>query len=192
MMKGLICLCVFIALVFDVTAQSAVTGQPRKHLIYFKDKEANPYSLDNPQQFLSNRAISRRLKQQINLSVRDLPVNPVYTAGIKEKGAEVLYTSRWFNAAVVYCDSVTLNEVFKLNFVKNGQTLNRRTNSTVTIRSGSITQKPQNTNNGRLNTDRQIYGASFSQANMLGAVDMHTAGFRGEGMHVAVFDGGFP
>ena len=191
-MKGIICFCLLWGLILNAAAQTGNNTQARKHLVYFKDKENSPFSLDNPQQYLSDRAISRRLKQQINVSKRDLPVNPSYTAGIKNKGAQVLYTSRWFNAAVIYCDSVTLAEVFKLDFIKNGQTLSRRTNNTVTIRSGNVTQKPRSSVNGRLISDRQTFGAAYNQANMLGIPEMQVAGYRGEGMHVAVFDGGFP
>ncbi|GEO03642.1 serine protease [Adhaeribacter aerolatus] len=178
-----------LGLCLPVAAQSG--GQARKHLIYFRDKANSPFSVDNPQQYLSDRAISRRHKQQINITARDLPVNPLYTAGLKSKGAEVLYASRWFNAAVVYCDSSVYTELVKLPFVKNGQTLSRRNTSTVTIRNGSASPKPAPANNRRLKTDRQTYGAAYNQANMLGVLQMHEAGFRGEGMHVAVFDGGF-
>jgi len=187
--KFLFSLIVGIGLCLPAVAQSG--GQPRKHLIYFRDKANSPYSLDNPQQYLSDRAISRRHKQQLNITTRDLPVNPVYTTGLKNKGAQVLYSSRWFNAAVVICDSSVYNELVRLPFVKNGQTLCRRNTNTVTIRNGNAAPKPANLNNRRTNTDRQTYGAAYNQANMLGVIEMHEAGFRGEGMHVAVFDGGF-
>ena len=182
----LLCRYVFI---LPATAQSVTL---RKHLIYFKDKDNSPYSLSTPWQYLSDRAIMRRQKQQIALTNRDLPVNPEYVAGLKNNGAEVVYTSRWFNAAVVRCDSVTLAKLVKLNFVKNGQTLNRRGNNTITISSSSRTPKKVNTAHLRLQTERKTYGLAYNQANMIGAVDMHTAGFRGEGMQVAIFDGGFP
>lgn len=175
----------------NASAQTGGTGQTRKHIIYFRDKVNSPFSLDNPQQYLSDRAISRRHKQQINLTIRDLPVNPSYVNGLKNKGAQVLYTSRWFNAAVIYSDSATLKELFSLPFVKNGQTLSRRNNSAGTIRRGSPSTKVVNTGSRRYATDRKTYGAAYNQANMLGIMEMHAAGFRGEDMHVAVFDGGF-
>ncbi|MDB5262108.1 MAG: type sorting protein [Adhaeribacter sp.] len=190
-MKKIICLWLFVVCMGEAAAQSGSTAQARNHLIYFKNKEQSPYSLDNPQQYLSERAITRRYKQQINLSKRDLPVNPAYTAGLKGKGAAVLYTSRWFNAAVVSCDSVTLTELYKLNFVKNGQTLSRRSQPAINNKPGNVTPKKNNTANRRLKTDQANYGAAFMQANMLGVLEMHDAGYRGDGMQVAIFDGGF-
>lgn len=175
-------------------AQPTSDARYRKHLVYFKDKDQTPFALTNPQAFLSERALNRRQKQQIMLTRRDLPVNPSYVSEIKKVGAQVLYTSRWFNAAVVFCDSVKLGEVLKLNFIKNGQTLSRRSNNTITILNPTLNEgkHPGKTqNNFRLAADRKTYGKAYNQANMIGAVDMHTAGFRGEGMHVAVFDGGF-
>lgn len=181
----------FFGLSFNLLGQTGSNTQVRKHLIYFRDKANSPYSLDNPQQYLSDRAISRRHKQQINLVARDLPVNPAYVTGLQNKGAQVLYTSRWFNAAVVYCDSTTLNGLTKLPFVKNGQTLSRQNSLTQHTRQAGRLVKPATNQNRRIAADRQTYGAAFNQANMLGVPEMHAAGFRGEGMHVAVFDGGF-
>lgn len=184
--------CWFFALL-PAEAQTGAEAGFRKHLIYFQDKDNSPYSLANPQSFLSERALNRRQKQQIALTRHDLPVNPAYVSGLKSAGAQVWYTSRWFNAAVVYCDSTVLGQVLKLNFVKNGQTLNRRNAHTVTIHQrGENIPKKLNRNNLRLAADRKSYGLAYNQANMIGAVDMHAAGFRGEGMHVAIFDGGFP
>src|SRR5690606_39864 len=94
-------------------------------LIYFTDKNGTPYSLSEPSEFLSPKALQRRTRQRIPLISRDLPVNPDYVAGLKEAGATVWYTSRWFNAAVVQCADDEVQQLQALPFVKSAQTLNR-------------------------------------------------------------------
>mgnify|MGYP005750946281 FL=1 len=66
------------------------TAAEQKRLIYFTDKANTPYSLQQPQEFLSAKAIERRQRQNITLTARDLPVDPAYVAGLKEQGVPVV------------------------------------------------------------------------------------------------------
>ena len=70
---------------------------PGHYLIRFTDKNNNPFSLDRPEEFLSERAIQRRIKQNIPLSTNDLPVNPSYTDSLRAMGVPVYNISKWFN-----------------------------------------------------------------------------------------------
>ena len=178
------------AFVFIAAHPAAVAqGQVRKHLVYFKNKLNTPYSLTQPEAYLSERALERRARQNIPLTERDLPVNPDYVRGLKAAGADVWYTSKWINAAVVNCDSTKLMALRQLPFVEGSRTLNRLTNSS-TRDIQSKTSSKQAPAVKKANTPAD-YGRSFHQANMIGAVAMHQAGFRGEGMLIAVLDGGF-
>ncbi|RYU83352.1 S8 family serine peptidase [Hymenobacter persicinus] len=163
------------------------TATVRKHLIYFTNKAGTPFSLSQPQAFLSARALARRTRQGIALKPRDLPVNPAYVAQVKAvAGVRVWYTSRWFNAAVVSCDSTTLASIRTLSCVQGAQTLNRGQNAPRHPDPETSTAPAQRP------ASAADYGTAFGQAQMIGAVSMHSAGFRGEGMQVAVFDAGFP
>ncbi|RPD45780.1 T9SS C-terminal target domain-containing protein [Hymenobacter sediminis] len=162
-------------------------GTVRKHLIYFKDKAGTPHSTAQPQTFLSARAVQRRQRQNIPVLPRDLPVNPTYVQQVKAvPGAQLWYTSRWFNAAVVACDSATLQQVQALPFVRSARTLNRSLPTPPKRVEGGTTPATQ------AKGTRSQYGIAYTQAQMIGAVQMHDAGFRGEGMQIAVFDAGFP
>src|SRR5688572_19628810 len=86
----------------------------RKHFVYFKDKANTPYSLSNPREFLSEAALTRRNNQNINLNSRDLPVNPGYINQLKNAGVQVMYKSKWFNGAVIFCDDAKLAQVSAL------------------------------------------------------------------------------
>ncbi|WP_426491996.1 S8 family serine peptidase [Hymenobacter sp. 102] len=163
-------------------------GTIRKHLIYFKDKAGTPFTVTNPQAFLSARAIQRRQRQNIAVLPRDLPVSPAYVQQLKAvSGVQLWYTSRWFNAAVVACDSATLQQVQALSFIRSAQTLNRGLPGTRKPK-GEDPDEPQVLERGT----RSQYGKAYTQAQMIGAVQMHDAGYRGEGMQIAVFDAGFP
>ncbi|HSI89836.1 MAG TPA: S8 family serine peptidase, partial [Adhaeribacter sp.] len=132
-------------------------------------------------------ALARRARQQIAITGRDLPVNPAYVTNLKSNGATVLYTSKWFNGAVVLCDSARLQQLMGLPFVKSTFTLNRYKPASAPHEKDPVTSAQQ-----RTTASRKDYGISFKQADMIGATAMHDAGFRGEGMTIAVFDSGFP
>ena len=161
----------------------------QKHLLYFRDKSGTPFSVDAPDQFLSQRALDRRSRQNIAVTPRDLPVNPGYVSTLKQQGAKVLYTSRWFNAAVVSCTPEKLAELQALPFVRASQSLNRVA-GTVTGRSG--VKAADSLEMVAAVPETKEYGLSFHQSNMLGVPALHAAGYQGEGIAIAVFDAGFP
>ncbi|MCB2409965.1 S8 family serine peptidase [Hymenobacter lucidus] len=168
-------------------APARATATVRKHLIYFRDKAGSPFSTAQPQAFLSARAVQRRTRQNISVQPRDLPVNPAYVTQLKTvAGATLWYTSRWFNAAVVACDSTTLATIQTLPFVGKVVTLNRNQSGTRKLDPQPVVL-PQ-----EARTSPADYGTAYGQANMIGAVTMHNANFRGEGIQIAVFDAGFP
>ncbi|MFD2717741.1 S8 family serine peptidase [Hymenobacter monticola] len=165
-------------------------GGVRRHLVYLRDKTGTPFSVAQPQAFLSARAVARRTRQGIAVLPRDLPVNPAYVAQIRSVSGspQVVYTSRWFNAVLVSCDSATLGRIAALPIVRSATTLNRfyqaPTPSTPSVQVPAPASRTQAT--------RAQYGPAYRQAQQIGVTAMHDAGFRGDGMHIAVFDAGFP
>jgi hypothetical protein len=93
-------------------------AQTKKYLVLLKDKNGTKYSVDKPQEFLSQRSIFRRQKQGISIKQRDLPVSATYVDGIKQTGAKVWYTSRWLNAVLVECNTTVLNTIKGLSYVQ--------------------------------------------------------------------------
>ena len=157
---------------------------PAKYLITFKDKTNSPYSISKPLEFLSQRSINRRQKQNITLKIRDLPVNPAYISEIKKTGAEIWFTSRWMNAALIQTSDTNLQTILKLPFVK-GLEVNGTVDDPLS-RSGRKKAKFEALDNKSLN-----YGLSKIQNEMIGVNIMHDLGFKGEGMMIAVLDAGF-
>ena len=50
-------------------------GQVNRYMVFFKDKTGTSYSVSQPLGFLSQKALDRRIRQNINVVPADLPVN---------------------------------------------------------------------------------------------------------------------
>ncbi|WP_162426281.1 S8 family serine peptidase [Pontibacter pudoricolor] len=188
-MQRLILLTLFLFCFGSLYAQQT---EPKKYLVYLSDKNNTPYTIQQPEKFLSAKAVSRRQRQQIPVLERDLPVNPAYVQTLKSTGIDVWYTSRWFNAVIVRGTAEQLAQVNALPFVKNSRSLDIISGPSAggTLSLNDIPGK------AAANTASLLapgdYGLAYHQANMLGATNLHEAGYHGEGMTIAVLDAGFP
>ena len=162
---------------------------PPKHFIYFIDKADTPFTVNEPLRFLSPAALDRRQRFQIPVRSRDLPVTPAYVTQLKASGALVWYTSRWFNGALVQCDSATYRRLQQLPCVKSAQTVSRLTPRNPRRRGQQ--QESRAEANALLPADPPTYGAAYEQAKLIGVPAMHAAGYQGAGVRIAVFDAGF-
>ncbi len=164
----------------------------KRYFIYLKDKKDTPYTTSKPEQFLSQRAIERRHKQAIKITNHDLPVNPEYIKKIKDTGANVWYASKWFNAVLVESNETILAKIKALPFVKPEHEM-------LHPEAAKITPKPENTTSAFVPETAQPlsienesdYGRALNQIKMIGAEEMHKAGYKGQGMVIAIFDSGF-
>lgn len=165
-------------------------AQTGDYLIFFTDKNGTPFSTSQPGQFLSQRALDRRQRQGIAVIDRDLPVSPAYVQQVANTGARIRYRTKWLNGVIVRCTQAQYNQILTLPFVTNTQYLGL----------GAKNKAPREfLDYGRnVASTQQIqqiltlnYGNSFNQVRMVGADSAHILGFEGQGMHIAVFDGGF-
>ena len=110
---------IFTFLVFSlITLISFSQVAPNKYWVKFTDKNDSPYSINNPGEFLSQRALDRRTAQGIAIYENDLPVNPAYVQGVSDEGAVILNTSKWFNSVTVYTTSSSvINAINALPYV---------------------------------------------------------------------------
>ncbi len=161
----------------------------KKYWIQFTDKDNSPYSIETPEDFLTQRAIDRRQKQGIEIKWNDLPVNPFYVDSITDKGANVLYRSRWFNGVTIETDSITLTKILALPFVNNYKPLTKKTHHQSTSKFDDI-GIPKNIP-GEPKFDQSDYGTALNQIAMIGGLPLHVQGMRGNGMVIAVLDAGF-
>ncbi|HPM93862.1 MAG TPA: hypothetical protein PKZ74_13735, partial [Bacteroidales bacterium] len=93
-----------------LAVSSAGQIAPDKYFVQFTDKNNSPYSIDNPSEFLSERAIERRASQGISVDIYDLPVNPSYLSGVAGTGATLLNPTKWLNGVTVFTDNPAVLE----------------------------------------------------------------------------------
>ena len=151
--------------------------------IFFADKADSPYSIDNPEAFLSHRAIERRAKQNIAITEEDFPVNPHYIDSLNQLGIFVHYTSRWLNAAIVQDQTDIINTLQEKSYIDSIAYIAKGDRITS---AGSTFDWPDS-----FNPPGSTNLSSDDQNRMLAVQEMHEDGFKGEGMLVAIFDGGF-
>ncbi len=152
------------------------------YLVEFTDKHNSIYSVGAPNEFLSERAIERRSKFSIEITEQDFPVNKIYTDSLLHFNAVLHVTSRWFNSAVFFTNSSTFSDSAKAcTFV-----------SDVTLVFRGIPNKSAKANNKwQTGIDEINYGSSYNQIAMCNAQKLHNKGYMGNGLQIAVLDGGF-
>jgi serine protease AprX len=162
---------------------------PEKYWIQFSDKDNTPYSIAQPEAFLSQRAIDRRTRQNIPIKSRDLPVDPSYIELVRATGAEVLSVSKWMNAVTLrIVDNEVLQQVLALPFVINSMPVGKQKSA-----AGEWSKWDEITVSKNLEAlvEDADYGTAFNQIEMLGGVLLHEQNLMGQGMMIAVLDGGF-
>ena len=95
-------------IVFLLLAYSGAVAQENRYMVFFKDKTGIPQTLSKPIEFLSEKAIQRRLEQNIEITELDLPVRKDYVQGVRDTGADTFFTTRWLNAVLVQCEESLL------------------------------------------------------------------------------------
>ena len=89
-----------------------------KYRVSLKDKVGTACSIDKPEEFLSERAIERRNRQQLPIDETDLPVSGKYVDELKATGARLVTTSKWNNTVVLeVSDTLLMEEISKKSFV---------------------------------------------------------------------------
>lgn len=158
-----------------------------KYRINLKDKAATTYSLERPEEFLSEKAIERRRKQQLAIDSTDLPVCRKYVDAICKKGVNIVTMGKWDNFVTVSCNDTTLiDKIAKLPFVRATEKVWIAPDSdqpTMAIKRDSLINSPL--------WAEEIYGPARRQIEMSNGDKLHDAGFRGQGMTIAIIDAGF-
>ena len=84
-----------------ILLSSSGLAQVNRYMVFFKDKAGTNYQISQPLQFLSQRAIDRRIQQGIPVTQADLPVNANYIKAVREVGANTFFSTRWMNGVLV-------------------------------------------------------------------------------------------
>lgn len=158
-----------------------------KFRVQLTDKQSTTYSLDKPEEFLSERAVQRRVRQGIAVDSTDLPVCREYIEKLEACGARFLSASKWNNTVLMQAEDENMAGRFRqLSFVKE---VKKVWTSPDSIPARDKDWKKQVRN--KWNRTDDFYGAGAEQIRMHHGDSLHLAGFKGKGMQIAVIDAGF-
>lgn len=165
---------------------SAARQDSLKYRITLKDKLLTEYSLEHPEAFLSEKALARREKQGLTVDSTDLPVCRAYVQAIERLGVTVLQMGKWENFVTVSCrDTLLASRIATLPFVR----------SVVKVWQAPKAEALSMERDSLLDfftvDEQEPYGTGAAQIRMNNGDKLHTAGFRGDGISIAVIDAGF-
>lgn len=196
-MKKIICL-FLIAIVIHVSVkatqmsveatEASVKQDTLKYRISLADKAATTYSLQEPQAFLSEKALARRARQQLPVDSTDLPVCDAYIEAIRAKGVKIITKGKWDNFVTVSCNDTTrIDRIAELPFVKSVEKVwtapAKPKKKKRNIKRDSIAYVPYRVENP--------YGLAYNQLHLSNGDRLHDAGYLGKGMTIAIMDAGF-
>lgn len=148
---------------------TAVDAQ--KTRVYFKDKGEMQALISQPEKVLSAASIARRERHNIPLKNSDLPVSKQYLQALRDMGAKIEASSRWFNYALVsHSNPIQLAQLPFVDKIESPKQYKPHLSGTVS---------------------NYNYGFSANQVEMLNGHLLHARGFTGRGVSIAVIDAGY-
>ena len=177
-------------------------AQFSRYIVWLKNKGNNSYTLQNPAAYLSSRSLERRTRYNILIDSTDLPVSPAHLSSLSSiAGVTIVNVSKWLNAVCVEVSNTNaINTINALPFVQStGGLANRNAaNAPNSSRNKFLTAEeilPIPTDNLKIagtSGDYFNYGSTAALEMKLHKAEfLHNIGLRGQGMQIAVLDGGF-
>ncbi len=145
------------------------------YFVFFTDKP------EKAAPALSPRAVEQRAKWNIPTDELDYPVAALYTDSLRRAGATIHHTSRWMNGATCEMTAKTAAKVAEWKFVKAVEMT--RDDSPYGYGAKKRNRLRQAVSDDPSGTDAQL--------DLFNLRALHNAGFEGQGILMAVCDGGF-
>lgn len=182
-------LCVLFAF---ATLQAQGRTETGMYFVGFADKTGTPGTLADPSTYLSERAILRRALHTTEVTDQDLPLSPNYVQQVKDLGVKLWLKSKWMNGVVVAAAGPQVEQLRALPFVDTAYYV-------APVQYDRIAADPQIPNFERpaprvdtVPVAENFYGYGWRNISGMKGDSLHAWGFRGDGVVVAVLDGGFP
>jgi hypothetical protein len=175
-------------ILFIILIAFSAQSNAQKYFVTFTDKANNEYSISYPEEFLSQRAIDRRLKQNIEIIEQDLPVSTFYLDSLKKMDLTVYWSSKWLNGSIVECsNSLLIDTITRVSFISDAVII---WESSLTASNIKKYIEPETI--PKLKSElSDSYGTSYTQTQTINGQYLHQAGYEGKGMLIAVLDNGF-
>ncbi len=128
---------------------------------------------------LSTEALSLRFRHAIAIDSLDYAVSPAYLDSLKKKGVRICHTTRWLNGATIEATDDIAQDIRRFPFV---------TNVEATRLSTTDVAVPRRKMQVELTSDATD---CHQQLEMMNLPLLHDRGYKGQGIKIAVLDGGF-
>lgn len=172
----------FIFIVIIQSEQSFAQIAPNTYWVEFTDKDNSPYSINAPEEFLSERSIIRRIIQNIAITESDLPINQHYLDSLEALGITIHSSSKWFNgAAIISNDSLLIDTLHNIFFIKN---------RLVNFKAGTGNNYLQRVEKFCISQVESPEDKD-NQLSMLNLSFLHDSGYKGQDILIGVLDSGF-
>lgn len=132
---------------------------------------------------LSDIALEKRTTRGIAIDSLDYAVSPIYIDRLRQTGSRIYHTSRWMNGATIETDSITIQAIAQWAFV-----------DTVYVTRREARGERQEVKGERREAQGERQESTWlsdPQTEQLHLHLLHEAGFHGQGVTMAVVDGGF-
>lgn len=161
-----------------------------KYRLVLKNRGPVQHSLNNPSAYLSARAIARRNKMNIAIDSSDIPISAQYLSQIENAGGKIVAKSKWLKTVSVQChDAATLDKLKTLPFVLEGELVWTGKKDTAAFFRKEIATTAF-THPRSVHTP-EIYGDAWFNISIVKGQFLHNAGYKGNGIQIAVLDAGF-
>lgn len=132
---------------------------------------------------LSDIALEKRTTRGIAIDSLDYAVSPIYIDSLRQTGSRIYHTSRWMNGATIEADSNTIQRIAQWSFVDTVYVTRREAKDERQEVKGERREAQGERQEGTWLSD--------PQTEQLHLHLLHEAGFHGQGVTMAVVDGGF-
>jgi serine protease AprX len=175
----------------------AADAQPSRYIIQFSNKGGTPFTLNNPSGYLSPKAIARRTRYNIQTDSTDLPAPPRFLDSLRAAGSVIVQSySKWLNQAlIITTDAAALTKISQLPFVRSFGPIANRPELITAVEDkfsremASVAEQSAVSNN--VQADVINYGSAYAQIHIHEGEFLHNQGYMGQGVTIAMLDGGF-
>ena len=166
------------------------TQEEYKFRIQLKGKGESDRSIEQPEDFLSQRSIERRKRQNIAINESDLPISSDYIRIIEDFNCKVIAKSKWVKTISIHCeDSSIVAKIRELDFVQGADCVWIGNSTTSLLKKSE--EKRNITRTSSTEMPSVYYGYGWDQIKTVNGHFLHQEGYEGEGMQIAVIDAGF-
>ena len=154
--------------------------------VYFKDKPNKTSFYSNPQTELNQKSLERREKFNINLVDEDAPIEHQYITNIENLGYEIKASSKWLNGVAIEIEPENFSTITNLQFVEKIESFVKNRNA-----NNRVLKKNKFPEPSKKIADFN-YGNSLVQIEQIKLRELHSLGYTGKGISIAIMDTEFP